>query len=431
VAAQVLLIVATLVIATGIYVFFRRMQKLQEQQFFQLQQLTALRMVTTMLRMRYQDISPEFNDHIQRMKEAIDSCIVSVREVASSLRPAVLDMGLIASVDWLLNNFNTRTGIATQLRAPNEDLQLDDARATAVFRVLPESLTNNEPHRLTWIFRIKIMIRLLIADDHAVVRQGLSRVVAIAEDMELVAEAKDGDELLRHLAKGDVEMVLTDMNMPGLGGTELIKAIRNRYPRLPVLVFSMHSESQIASQAIKAGAQGYITKDSEPEILLAAIRRCAQGNHYISADLASDLLFNQSRGDEEAPHSKLSEREMQIFLLLAAGKHMTLKRSDNHYFVDVSPGPPVNRHCPSVDVLYRSVARAAGAHALGIILTGMGDDGARGMKELFDTGATTLAQNEASCVVYGMPKEAVSLGGVTRSISLQSMPAAILGYAKG
>lgn len=369
-----LLIVATLVIATGIYVFFRRMQKLQEQQFFQLQQLTALRMVTTMLRMRYQDISPEFNDHIQRMKEAIDSCIVSVREVASSLRPAVLDMGLIASVDWLLNNFNTRTGIATQLRAPNEDLQLDDARATAVFRVLPESLTNNEPHRLTWIFRIKIMIRLLIADDHAVVRQGLSRVVAIAEDMELVAEAKDGDELLRHLAKGDVEMVLTDMNMPGLGGTELIKAIRNRYPRLPVLVFSMHSESQIASQAIKAGAQGYITKDSEPEILLAAIRRCAQGNHYISADLASDLLFNQSRGDEEAPHSKLN----------------------------------------------RSVARAAGAHALGIILTGMGDDGARGMKELFDTGATTLAQNEASCVVYGMPKEAVSLGGAQHLVAVDA-----------
>lgn len=109
---------------------------------------------------------------------------------------------------------------------------------------------------------------------------------------------------------------------------------------------------------------------------------------------------------------------------------MTLKRADNRYIVDVSPGPPVNRHCPSVDVLYRSVARAAGAHALAIILTGMGDDGARGMKELFDAGATTLAQDEASSVVYGMPKEAVNLGGVSRSLSLLGMGPAIMGYAK-
>ncbi len=117
-------------------------------------------------------------------------------------------------------------------------------------------------------------------------------------------------------------------------------------------------------------------------------------------------------------------------LIAPGGKHMTLKRADNRYIVDVSPGPPVNRHCPSVDVLYRSVARAAGAHALAIILTGMGDDGARGMKELFDAGATTLAQDEASSVVYGMPKEAVNLGGVSRSLSLLGMGPAIMGYAK-
>lgn len=117
-------------------------------------------------------------------------------------------------------------------------------------------------------------------------------------------------------------------------------------------------------------------------------------------------------------------------LIAPGGKHLTLRRADNHYFVDVNPGPPVNRHCPSVDVLYRSVARAAGAHALGIILTGMGDDGARGMKELFDAGATTLAQNEATCVVYGMPKEAENFGGVTRSLSLQAMSAAISNYSK-
>jgi DNA-binding NarL/FixJ family response regulator len=184
------------------------------------------------------------------------------------------------------------------------------------------------------------MIRLLIADDHAVVRQGLSRVVTIAADIEVVAEAKDGDELLQHLNKGRVDLVLTDMNMPGLSGTELIKTIRSRFPTLPILVFSMHSESQIASQALKMGAQGYITKDSEPEILLTAIRRCAQGSHYVSADVASDLLFNQT-GKDAAPHQKLSDREMQIFLLLAAGKsvneigeqlHISAKTVSTHKF---------------------------------------------------------------------------------------------------
>ena len=164
------------------------------------------------------------------------------------------------------------------------------------------------------------MIRLLIADDHAVVRQGLSRVVAIATDIDLIAEAKGGDDLLQQLAKGGIDLVLTDMNMPGLSGIELVKSIKSQYPTLPVLVFSMHSESQIANQAIKAGACGYLTKDSEPEVLLTAIRRCAKGGHYISADLASDLLFNQTANTEVLPHCKLSEREMQIFLLLATGK---------------------------------------------------------------------------------------------------------------
>ena len=110
------------------------------------QQLTALRMDTTMLKLRYADVAPEFDAHLQRMKEAIDNCIVSVRQVASSLRPAVLDMGLIASVDWLLKNFSDRTGIATVFNAPADDLLLDDARATAVFRVLQESLTNIARH---------------------------------------------------------------------------------------------------------------------------------------------------------------------------------------------------------------------------------------------------------------------------------------------
>lgn len=117
-------------------------------------------------------------------------------------------------------------------------------------------------------------------------------------------------------------------------------------------------------------------------------------------------------------------------LIAPGGYHMVVKRSGAQYHVDVLSGPPVNRHRPSVDVLFRSVTRAAGRNALGVIMTGMGDDGARGLKELRDAGALTLAQDEASSVVYGMPKEAVKMGAAVRSVSLQSIAAEIMAYAR-
>ena len=106
---------------------------------------------------------------------------------------------------------------------------------------------------------------------------------------------------------------------------------------------------------------------------------------------------------------------------------MLLKRIGANYVVDVVEGPPVNRHRPSVDVLFRSTARFAGKNAVGIIMTGMGDDGARGLKEMHDAGAWTVGQDEETCVVYGMPKEAVRLGAVDKVLSLSDIPAAILG----
>ena len=117
-------------------------------------------------------------------------------------------------------------------------------------------------------------------------------------------------------------------------------------------------------------------------------------------------------------------------LIAPGGRHMQLKRSGAQYVVDVADGPLVNRHKPSVDVLFRSVARFAGKNAVGVIMTGMGDDGARGMKEMHDAGAFTLAQDEASCVVYGMPKEAVKLGGVDQSLPLTGLAGEILRRAK-
>lgn len=115
-------------------------------------------------------------------------------------------------------------------------------------------------------------------------------------------------------------------------------------------------------------------------------------------------------------------------LIAPGGRHMLLKRSGAQYHVEIVDGPPVSRHRPSVDVLFRSVAKCAGKNALGIIMTGMGDDGAKGLKEMHEMGAKTLAQDEESCVVYGMPKEAVKLGAVDRSVPLSGVPLAIMSF---
>ena len=117
-------------------------------------------------------------------------------------------------------------------------------------------------------------------------------------------------------------------------------------------------------------------------------------------------------------------------LIAPGGKHMMLKRNGAQYVVDVADGPLVNRHKPSVDVLFRSVAKFAGANALGIIMTGMGDDGARGMKEMHDAGAKTIAQDEASCVVFGMPKEAIKLGCVDQTLPLNQIPNVMVAYTR-
>jgi two-component system chemotaxis response regulator CheB len=117
-------------------------------------------------------------------------------------------------------------------------------------------------------------------------------------------------------------------------------------------------------------------------------------------------------------------------LIAPGGKHMSIKRSGAQYIAEVQDGPLVNRHRPSVDVLFRSVAKWAGKNALGIIMTGMGDDGARGLKEMFNVGAQTIGQDEQTCVVYGMPKEAVKLGAVQQEIPLPAIAGAIERYGK-
>jgi DNA-binding NarL/FixJ family response regulator len=164
------------------------------------------------------------------------------------------------------------------------------------------------------------MIRILIGDDHAIVRQGLRQVLALIPELKLVAEAKNGWEVIEHVRTSSPSLLLLDMNMPGPSGVDLIKRVREEAPQLPILVLSMHGESQIAGRAIKAGAAGYLTKDSEPEVLIHAIRQVASGAHYIEPAVAERLLFQPSPKEAAEPHAALSDREYQVFLMLVQGR---------------------------------------------------------------------------------------------------------------
>jgi two-component system chemotaxis response regulator CheB len=167
------------------------------------------------------------------------------------------------------------------------------------------------------------------------------------------------------------------------------------------------------------------------ETVLTALPRVCPGiiivQHMPEKFTASFAARLNSVCEIEVREAQNNDRVMPGLALIApGGKHMLLKRSGAYYHVEVKDGPLVNRHRPSVDVLFRSVAKFAGKNATGIIMTGMGDDGARGMKEMHDGGAPTIAQDEESCVVFGMPKEAIKLGGVDRIMSLHDLPRAIL-----
>ncbi|HEX5803347.1 MAG TPA: response regulator transcription factor [Azospira sp.] len=162
------------------------------------------------------------------------------------------------------------------------------------------------------------MIRILIADDHAMVRGGLKQIIATGGDLCVVGEAVDGASTLAALERTPCDMLLLDMTMPGLSGIELIRHLRQAHPALPILVLSMHNEGQIVSRALKAGAAGYVTKGSEPEVLLAAIRKIAGGGKFIDPSLVEAMVFEKG-DDDQLPHELLSERELQILKLIAGG----------------------------------------------------------------------------------------------------------------
>jgi len=167
------------------------------------------------------------------------------------------------------------------------------------------------------------MIRIIIADDHNIVRQGLKQIFALAPDICVADEAASGHDLLARLGANACDLVLLDMTMPGISGVELIKRIRQLESAPLVLVLSMHNEAQLVSRALKAGAIGYVTKDSDPETLVAAIRKVARGGKYIDPALVDEMVFDQGLDGGRLPHERLSDREFQIFQLLVAGKSIT------------------------------------------------------------------------------------------------------------
>lgn len=163
------------------------------------------------------------------------------------------------------------------------------------------------------------MIRLLIADDHSIVRDGLKRIFFAESDIQVVAEAVSGVHLLAWLDGGNCDLILLDLNMPGISGVDLIRQIKAHANACPILVLSMHNEASVAARMLKAGADGYITKDCEANDLLQAIRTVAAHGKYIAPDIAAKLAIEMTSVRADAPHNLLSERESQVLSLLIAG----------------------------------------------------------------------------------------------------------------
>lgn len=163
------------------------------------------------------------------------------------------------------------------------------------------------------------MIRILIADDHAIVRSGLKQLLSEPVDFNVAGEAANGLEALAQIREQPFDVLLMDMSMPGRSGIELIKLVKASMPKLAILVLSMHKEEQYAVRALKAGARGYLTKESAPDQLVAAIRKVAGGGVFISSGVAERLALELGGNHEATPHTLLSDREFQIFKMIVSG----------------------------------------------------------------------------------------------------------------
>jgi DNA-binding NarL/FixJ family response regulator len=167
------------------------------------------------------------------------------------------------------------------------------------------------------------MLKILIADDHPVFRRGLKQIIDDTSDMTVSDEAINGWEVLSKVRASNYDVVLLDISMPGKDGLEVLAQLKHEKPQLPVLMLSMYPEEQFAVRALRAGASGYLTKESAPDELVGAIRKVSAGGKYVSSALAEELALDLQRGDKQPLHETLSDREYRVMCLIASGKTAT------------------------------------------------------------------------------------------------------------
>lgn len=343
-------------------------------------------------------------------------------------------------------------------------------------------------------------IQVYVVDDSAVVRQTVMHLLQGDPDISLMGSAPNPLIAGPAIRKQRPDVLLLDIEMPGMDGLTFLRQIMAESP-IPTVICSTLTErgSSVALEALSAGAVAVVAKprlglkqfleESRRELVqtlksaarshprgAVAVRKAAPvGRPTPSAGLHAlavnkPVVIGSSTGGTQAleaiitalpadspgiaivqhmpekftamyaqrlngicavnvREAKDGDRlERGVVLIAPGGRHLQLRKAAGQYFAKVVDGPPVNRHTPSVDVLFKSAAESAGKDLLAIILTGMGDDGARGMKVLHDVGARTIAQDEASCVVFGMPKEAIKLGAVDDILPLDRMASSILQF---
>jgi DNA-binding NarL/FixJ family response regulator len=167
------------------------------------------------------------------------------------------------------------------------------------------------------------MIKVVLVDDHAILRRGLTQIISESEDMEVVGEADSSAAAMRLLREHPCNVLLLDITLPDRNGIETLKLVRKEFPKIQVLMLSMHPENQYAVRALKAGAAGYLTKQSAPAQLLSAIRQVQQGRKYVTPAVAEELAQNVDRDTEQPLHQTLSNREFQTLCMIASGKSLT------------------------------------------------------------------------------------------------------------
>ena len=350
-----------------------------------------------------------------------------------------------------------------------------------------------------------MVVKVFVVDDSAVVRQALAHMLSGNAEVELIGSAPNPLLAMDMIRKNPPDVLLLDIEMPGMDGLTFLRQIMSGTPIPTVICSTLSTEgSKVALEALSAGAVAVLAKpklglkqhleDSRREMIqtlksaakskprlraagaepaasrIATVARAPVLSSVHAFAMNKPVVIGSSTGGTQAlelvltslpadapgiaitqhmpekftamyasrlngicamkvREAKDGDRlERGLALIAPGGLHMQLRKSAGQYFVHVADGPPVNRHKPSVDVLFKSAAECGGRDVLGIIMTGMGDDGARGMKVLHDGGARCIAQNEETCVVFGMPKEAIKLQAVDDILPLESIARAILQF---